>query len=204
MSGWIIGFIEEFGYAGIVALMVLENVFPPIPSELILPFAGFAAAQGSLNPFGVVAAGVLGSVLGALPWYAAGRALGIARVKAIAARHGRWLTVSPDDISKAQDWFARHGAVSVMLGRLVPAVRSLISLPAGVARMPLPAFLAWSALGTFIWSSLLCALGFVLESRYEAVQGWVEWVTRGVVAVLVVGYVWRVVRFRSDTPERRS
>lgn len=198
MSDWIISFIETYGYAGIVALMVLENVFPPIPSELILPFAGHAAARGTLHPAGVIAAGVLGSVIGALPWYVAGRALGMARVRTLAARHGRLLTVSPADITRAQQWFVRHGALSVMLGRLVPAVRSLISLPAGVARMAPAPFLAWSALGTLLWSSLLCALGYALESRYEAVKDWVEWVTRGVLAAMVASYVWRVLRFKGQ------
>ncbi|RYF39757.1 MAG: DedA family protein [Comamonadaceae bacterium] len=204
MTDWIISFIEDFGYGGIVVLMLLENIFPPIPSELIMPFAGFAAARAQLHPLGVVLAGMAGSVLGTLPWYWAGRKLGLARLKTLAARHGRWLTMSPHELDEAQRWFKKHGAPSVMLGRVVPGVRSVISMPAGIAKMPLAAFLLWSCAGSLLWSALLAGLGFVLESRYEEVKVALEWVTRAVVGTLVAAYVWRVVTFGRDKQEKAA
>jgi membrane protein DedA with SNARE-associated domain len=195
MTDWIIAFIEGSGYLGIALLMLLENVFPPIPSELVLPFAGYVAATGKLHPVGVLLSAVTGSLLGALPWYWAGRKLGHGGLQRFAQRHGRLLTLEPQDIDRAQHWFRRHGPASVGFGRLVPAVRSVISMPAGVGRMPVPSFLLWSLVGTFCWSSLLLGLGYVLQSRYEEAKDAIEWVTRGVVAFMVGAYVWRVWRF---------
>ena len=195
MTDWIIAFIEGSGYLGIALLMLLENVFPPIPSELVLPFAGYVAATGKLHPVGVLLSAVTGSLLGALPWYWAGRKLGHGGLQRFAQRHGRLLTLEPHDIDRAQHWFRRHGPASVGFGRLVPAVRSVISMPAGVGRMPVPSFLLWSLVGTFCWSALLLGLGYVLQSRYEEAKDAIEWATRGVVAFMVGAYVWRVWRF---------
>lgn len=195
MTDWIIAFIEHHGYGGIVLLMLLENVFPPIPSELILPFAGFAAARGQLHPAGVVLAGMLGSVLGTLPWYWAGRRLGHQRLKRLAARHGRWLTLTPQELDHAQQWFRKHGASSVMFGRVMPGVRSVISMPAGIARMPLGEFLLWSCAGSLLWAAALAGVGFVLESRYEEAKVALEWVTRAIVGGLLLVYLYRVATF---------
>ena len=135
MAEWIIGFIEQYGYVAIVALMALENIFPPLPSELIMPFAGFSAAQGSVSFVGVVVAGTCGSLLGTLPWYAAGRWLGSERLDRFIDRHGRWITITHDELEHARRWFERHGTPAVLFGRMVPAVRTVISVPAGVTRM---------------------------------------------------------------------
>ena len=196
MTDWIINFIQAAGYLGIAVLMLLENVFPPIPSELVLPFAGYVAATGDLHPAGVLAAAVVGSLLGALPWYWAGRKLGHGGLHRFASRHGRLLTLSPQDVDRAQDWFRRHGAASVGFGRLVPAVRSVISMPAGVGQMPLASFLLWSTAGTAAWSAVLLAVGYVLQSQYEQAKDTIEWITRSVVAAMVAAYLWRVLRFR--------
>ncbi|WP_332814201.1 DedA family protein [Ramlibacter sp.] len=192
MSDWIIDVIQRSGYLGIAMLMLLENVFPPIPSELVLPFAGYVAATGQLHPLGVLLSAATGSLLGALPWYFAGRKLGQGGLQQFARRHGRWLTLAPPDIDRAQQWFRRHGPSSVAFGRLVPAVRSVISMPAGVGQMPLLRFLLWSAVGTLAWSTLLLSIGFALESRYEQAKDTIEWITRGVVAMLAGLYCWRV------------
>ncbi len=202
MSDWIIDVIQRSGYLGVALLMLLENVFPPIPSELVLPFAGYVAASGKLHPVGVLLAAIAGSLLGALPWYWAGRRLGHGGLQRFAQRHGRVLTLHPDDIDHAQDWFRRHGPASVAIGRLVPAVRSVISMPAGVGRMPFVAFLAWSALGTALWSALLLGVGYALQSQYEQAKEAVEWVTRGVVALMVGAYAWRVWRFDAGRTSR--
>lgn len=196
MSEWIIDFIQRGGYAGIALLMLLENVFPPIPSELVLPFAGYVAATGKLHPAGVLLAATAGSLLGALPWYWAGRKLGHGGLQRFAARHGRLLTLTPSDVDRAQDWFRRHGPASVGFGRLVPGVRSVISMPAGVGQMPVGSFLLWSTAGTLLWSALLLGVGYLLESQYEQAHKAIEWVTRGVVAAMVAAYLWRVARFK--------
>jgi membrane protein DedA with SNARE-associated domain/uncharacterized membrane protein YkvA (DUF1232 family) len=189
---WIADTVSGGGYPGIVLMMFAENIFPPIPSELIMPLAGFVAAQGQLNPVLVVLAGTLGSVLGALPWYYAGLWLGEQRVCAFAARHGRWLTLGEKEIGQAIRWFERHGRVAVLIGRLVPTVRTLISLPAGIARMPLLPFLVYSSVGTLAWTAALAASGYLLESGYQEVGGYVDLVSKVIIGLIVVIYLWRV------------
>jgi membrane protein DedA with SNARE-associated domain len=198
MADWITALIEQHGYLAIALLMVLENVFPPIPSELIMPFAGYLAARGDLNPWLVVATGTLGSIIGTLPWYVAGRAIGRERLGRWVARHGRWLAMSRADFQRALDWFDRKGALAVTLGRLVPALRSIISAPAGIARMPMAPFLAWSVLGSAVWTAFLTVLGYALEASYEAVEGWVNPVSTAVVIGAVLLYVWRVATWKRD------
>jgi membrane protein DedA with SNARE-associated domain len=196
MVDWITGFISSTGYLGIALLMFAENVFPPIPSELIMPFAGFVAARGELNAIGVLVAGVVGSLLGAVPWYLAGRWLGNERLKRMADRHGRWLTVSREDLERAEAWFHRYGLVSVVVGRLVPAVRTLISVPAGITRMhPIP-FFAYSALGTLVWTGFLVGAGYLLESHYERVAEWIDPFSKLVLGAIVATYLYRLVRQR--------
>jgi len=199
MADWTISFIERFGYLGIAFLMALENVFPPIPSEIIMPFAGFVAARGDLHPAGVVLAGTLGALAGTLPWYWLGWRIGRERLARWVKAHGRWFTLSPQELERAERWFQRHGGRAVFAGRLVPAVRSVISLPAGVARMPLAPFMVWSFAGSLLWTAALAALGFWLESHYERAAPYLNGATQAVLAVLVVSYVWRVLRFGRDS-----
>lgn len=144
MFGWITDFIAQSGYFGIALLMLVENVFPPIPSELIMSIAGYSASQGQLNIVVVVIAGTVGSVAGAVFWYCVGLWLGCDRIRRFAASHGRWLTITPEEVDHACDWFGRHGGKAVFLGRLVPAVRTLISIPAGIAEMKLTKLLVYS------------------------------------------------------------
>ena len=192
MFDWITQTVSDGGYAGIILLMLAENVFPPIPSELIMPLAGFVAAQGQLDPVLVVLAGTFGSVLGAVPWYYAGLWLGEKRVCAFAARHGRWLTLDEKDLGKAIRWFERHGRIAVLVGRLVPTVRTLISLPAGMARMPLIPFLAYSAVGSLLWTAALTAAGYWLQSEYQRVAAYVDLASKAIIGLIVLTYVWRV------------
>jgi membrane protein DedA with SNARE-associated domain/uncharacterized membrane protein YkvA (DUF1232 family) len=184
--------VSEGGYLAIVGLMFAENIFPPIPSELIMPLAGYVAAQGHLDPYLAVLAGAFGSVLGALPWYYAGVRLGRERVCALAARHGRWLTVNEKDVGKAIDWFERRGRLAVLLGRCVPAVRTLISVPAGIARMPLMPFLLYSTIGTLVWTTALLVAGYMLGSQYRTVGQYVDMASKVILGLVVVLYVWRV------------
>lgn len=195
MFDFIVRLITDAGYVGIAALMFAENVFPPIPSELIMPFAGFVAARGELSLPGVILAGSFGSLAGMHVWYEVGRAIGARRLERWAARRGRWIGLSPVEVLTARAWFDRRGAIAVLVGRLVPTVRTLISVPAGIVRMPRLLFLGLSAIGTVCWTMLLSALGFLLEARYELVAGWINPVATAVVAVLVAIYLWRVITF---------
>ena len=204
MDQWITGFLESSGYLGVVLLMIAENVFPPIPSELVMPFAGFVAGKGELSLPLVIAAGTLGSVLGALPWYWAGRAIGEERLERWAGRHGRWLTLSASDVRKADDAFDRHAGKTVLFGRLVPAIRTLVSVPAGVSGMPIGRFLLFSTIGSLAWTSVLAGLGYGLGENYERIRSWLGPVTNVIVGLLVVVYLWRVVRWKPEARQPES
>lgn len=188
--------VSQSGYLGIFLLMLAENVFPPIPSELIMPLAGFVAARGELNIVLVILAGTAGSVVGALPWYYAGALFGKDRLKWMASRMGRVMTVSPADIDMASSWFERHEGMAVFFGRLIPAIRTLISVPAGIVRMPMLPFLAYSTIGSLIWTTLLAITGYLLESQYEVVEGYVDPLSKAVVFTVIAVYVYRFIRFK--------
>jgi membrane protein DedA with SNARE-associated domain len=182
----ITGTIRRLGYFGIALLTFAENAFPPIPSELIIPLAGFVAAQGDLSVAGVVVAGSVGSLVGAWAWYEVGRQLGEQRLRAWVGRYGRWLTLEAEDVDRAQRWFARRGAAAVLLGRLVPGVRTFVSLPAGFAGMALVPFLLYSAAGTVIWTAALAYAGVVLRANFTLVGDYVGTITNVLLAILIV------------------
>ncbi len=184
------------GYAGVAFLMFLENVFPPIPSELVMPAAGFAATKGELSLVGVIIAGTLGSVLGALPLYYLGAVIGEARLKKWAGNYGRWLTVSPDEIDGAKGWFEKHGNITVLFCRLIPGVRSLISLPAGISKMNLVKFLLYSSVGAGLWTALLAFGGQMLGNNYEKIQGWLNPLSWVILAAFIGIWIYRVVNFK--------
>jgi membrane protein DedA with SNARE-associated domain len=196
MLDWIVGLVRGMGAPGVGLLMFLENVFPPIPSEVIMPLAGFVAAQGGLNFWAAVAAGALGSLAGAAGWYWVGRAVGERRLRAWVDRHGRWLTLSCEDVDTAKRWFERHGGVAVFGGRLVPGVRTLISVPAGFAAMPLVPFLLYSAAGTALWTLALAVAGRALGTQYDRVSQLLEPAGMVVLGVIAAAYLVRVVRWR--------
>ncbi len=194
MAQWVMRMMSSAGNPAIVLLMFVENVFPPIPSELIMPLAGYMAGQGRLALTGIIIAGTIGSVLGALPLYAAGRKIGERRLEELADRHGRWVTVSSGEIHRAREWFDRHGGLAVLFCRLVPGVRSLISIPAGIARMNLAAFLAYTLLGSAIWTGALAWLGYLLGANFRQVEKYLDPVSWIVLGGLLAWYAWRVVR----------
>lgn len=190
--------MSTLGYPGVALLMFLENLFPPIPSELIMPLAGFTAGRGELSFVWVVVAGSLGSLLGQLPLYYLGRLVGEEKLVRWADRYGKWLTVSGDDVRKADDWFDKHGTKAVFFARLVPGLRSLISIPAGISEMPMPKFLLYSAVGTTLWVVILTALGGLLGQNYDLVDTYLGPVALVVLGGLVVFAVVWIVRRRGQ------
>lgn len=199
MSDFVRALVEQWGPLGVGLLMFLENVFPPIPSELILPLAGYAAGRGDDSLWMLVLGGVVGSVAGTALWFVAGLWLGKEGLQAFASRRGRWLTLSPEDIEDADDWFDRHGGKTVLFGRLLPAVRTLISVPAAVSGMSWSRFLVYTSIGTTIWSTALACAGFWLGSNYGVVADWLAPVSTGIVVLLAVGYLYRVATFGRES-----
>ena len=173
------------GYVAIFATMFLENLFPPIPSEMIMPLGGFYVQQGKLALLPVVIAG-LGTVLGALPWYGLGRLINEERLEQWLERHGRWIGISANDLKRSRIWFNRYGTALVFWGRLVPGVRTLISVPAGMELMPFTPFLLWTTGGSLIWVLILTLSGLALGSGYDNVELWLEPVAKAVKVILVI------------------
>jgi membrane protein DedA with SNARE-associated domain len=192
MNEWVIRLIEQSGYLGVGFLMFLETVFPPIPSEIIMPVAGMAAAEGRMHFAGVVASGTAGAMLGNIVWYLAARALGVNRLEPIIRRHGRWLTMSWRDVERAEVWFRRNGVFFVFLGRLLPTVRSLVSIPAGLLKMSFRRFMLASTLGTGAWTALLAGAGYKLGENYTDIEKILGPAANAILVVLIAGYVYRV------------
>ena len=194
MLDWIKQTQQDLGYIGVVFFMFLENVFPPIPSEIVMPLAGFMTEQGQLNIYGVILAGTAGSIAGALALYYLGYWLGQERICKWTARYGKWIALSTDDLDKAQLWFEQNGGKAVFFGRLVPGVRSLISIPAGFAHMNLGKFLFFTTLGTAVWAGVLAYLGRLLGDNYEKVEkymGPVGSIIAAGLAIWFVIWIWR-------------
>ncbi|MEU7007180.1 DedA family protein [Streptomyces sp. NPDC046332] len=189
MEAWINSLMDTLGAPGAGLAVALENLFPPIPSEVILPLAGFASATGRMDLFAALLWTTAGSVAGAWALYGVGALLGRERTVAVAARLPL-LKVS--DIERTEAWFARHGTKAVFFGRMVPIFRSLISVPAGVERMPLPAFLLLTTLGSAIWNTAFVLAGYALGDNWEEVTGYVSVYSKAVLAVAaaaVLGFV---------------
>jgi membrane protein DedA with SNARE-associated domain len=196
MTDWIIQTISDLGYLGIFLVMLAESIFPPIPSELIIPFAGFAAANGDLNFFGVLAAATIGAVVGMLPWYFAGRLFGLTRVRRLADRFGRVMAFNADEIDVVVTWFTRFGPIIVLFGRLVPLIRTLISIPAGLSRMSLPVFLLASTTGALIWNTFLTLAGYLLHEHYEMIEVVLDPLSYIVLCLVVLLYLFKVVTWK--------
>lgn len=198
MGNWVVRLIEQSGYLGVGFLMFLETLFPPIPSEVIMPIAGVAAANGQLNLWLVILSGTAGAMLGNIFWYLAARAIGLERLKPLIDRHGRWLTVNWREVQRAQRWFERRGVAFVLIGRLIPTMRSLVSVPAGLLKMRFRDFLIASTLGTFAWTAILAGAGYRLKSDFDAVDQFIAPVADAVLLVLLVGYLWRLATHKPD------
>ncbi len=196
MTEWITGLIERMGYLGIALLMFLENLFPPLPSEVIMPMAGYTASDGNLSIVGVLAAGTVGTLAGALFWFTVARKLGEERLRRWAERHGRWITLSPGDIDKLDAWFDAHSRWAVPVGHLVPGIRTLISIPAGIFGMGLTRFVLLTALGAGAWTSALGLAGYVLGSRFDQVDRYLGSASTAIMGAILLLYLYRVVTFK--------
>ncbi|RZG86249.1 DedA family protein [Acinetobacter sp. WCHAc060033] len=184
--------MEQLGYLGIALLMFLDNVFPPIPSEVIMPSAGFTAAQGQLSLIGVIVAGSLGSLIAAATLYWIGRKISHDALFHWVNQYGKYLFIKTDDVKKALDWFEKYGHRVVFFGRMIPAVRSLISIPAGMSHMPFWKFMTYSALGTVIWTTFLATVGYYFGNNTALMQQIFSNVGYMIVAIvaLFVVYLW--------------
>jgi len=198
MSEWVMKLIEQSGYLGVGFLMFLETVFPPIPSEIIMTFAGVTAAKGELELSLVILSGTAGAMLGNIFWYLAARALGLERLKPIVQKHGRWLTVNWREVQRAQRWMERHGTAFVLVGRVIPTMRSLVSVPAGLLKMRFRNFIIASTLGTFAWTALLAGAGFRLRSDFGQVDQFLAPVANAILALMLAGYLWRLATHKPD------
>ena len=165
---------QWIGYGAILLAMFLENLIPPIPSELIMPLGGFYVSQGQLDFVPVVLAGLIGTVIGAMPWYGIGRLVNEERLEKWLEKNGRWIGINPQELARSRKWFNLYGVSLVFWGRLVPGIRTLISVPAGVELMPIPPFLIWTTAGSLIWTLFLTITGFILGDNYGNIEKWMS------------------------------
>jgi membrane protein DedA with SNARE-associated domain len=189
--------VQSLGYVGIALLMFIENIFPPIPSEVVMPFAGSLAAQGEMSFVGALAAGTVGAFAGAVAIYYIGVWVSESRARSWFQRYGRYLLMSEEDFDKALNSFNKHGQVMVFVGRLMPGIRSLISLPAGLDRMNLGIFLLLTVLGTTLWNIILAYAGLVLGENWRTVINWVDtygYVVYGILGILIIIFIVNRVR----------
>ena len=205
LANWVQDVINQFGYLGVALLVVIENVFPPIPSEIVLPFAGFVAQQGAsavnatagaaqsdTTVVGMMIAATVGSVVGALILYFVSAAIGPERLRGFVERFGKWFGVKSSDLVRAEEWFDRRSVAAVLVGRCVPLIRSIVSIPAGFRRMKLTSFVVLTAIGSAVWNIALIGAGAVLGDQWERVGEYVgvfQWLVIAVVLLLLVRFV---------------
>jgi membrane protein DedA with SNARE-associated domain len=192
LATWVQDVIEQLGYLGVALLVVLENVFPPIPSEIVLPFAGFVAQRGSDSVVLMILAATVGSVIGALIMYWIAAIIGDERLHAFTRKFGKWVQIREADLTRAEEWFDRHAVSAVLVGRCVPLIRSVVSIPAGFRRMKLIPYIAYTFLGSLVWNIALVGAGAILGENWERVEPVVE-AFQWIVIVLVIAAVARLV-----------
>lgn len=194
MKDWIIAVMEQLGYVGIALLMFLDNIFPPIPSEIIMPSAGYTASQGQLILSGVIIAGSLGSIIAAAVLYWIGRKISHDKLFKFVDQYGKYLFIKSTDVKKSLDWFEKYGHRIVFFGRMVPAVRSLISIPAGMSRMPFWKFMLYSTMGTIIWTTFLAYVGYYFGNNTEMMQTIFSQVSYVIIAITLGLIAWVLYR----------
>jgi membrane protein DedA with SNARE-associated domain len=194
LLSWVLGLVDTLGYPGLAIVVALENVFPPIPSEAVLPMAGYLVQQGRMTLLWATVSATVGSVLGALILYGLGYAWGGRRVRSFIKAYGRWAMVSEEDLDRSQEWFDHHGRIAVLIGRLAPLVRSVISIPAGVAKMPLGAFVLYTTIGSAIWNAALIGAGWLLGANWWIVERYQSMFGTAVVTLIALSIAWFVGR----------
>ncbi|CAB1210465.1 DedA family protein [Acinetobacter bouvetii] len=194
LTEWIISIMEQLGYLGIALLMFLDNVFPPIPSEIIMPSAGYSASQGQLTLFGVIIAGCFGSLLAAALLYWVGYKFNNDSIFGFIDRYGKYLFIKSEDVKKSLDWFEHYGHRIVFFGRMIPAVRSLISIPAGMSQMPFWKFMFYSGLGTIIWTTFLACIGFYFGENQALMQQIFSQVSHVILVIVIAIVIWILYR----------
>jgi membrane protein DedA with SNARE-associated domain len=193
LAGWVVDVIDQIGAVGVGALVAAETIFPPIPSEIILPFAGFSASQGDINLVAAWVAATIGALLGAWGLYAVGALVGYERIHELAEK--RWfLLFSSSDLERGERFFEQHGNQIVFFGRCIPLVRSIVSVPAGIERMPLTRFTLLTAVGSGLWNALFIGAGYQLGEQWEDVEAWIQPLSYLVVALLGLAGIWLIVR----------
>lgn len=196
MTEWILHLIEQGGYWGIALLMFIENVFPPIPSEVIMGLGGIAMARGTMEFWPLLLAGTIGSTLGNYVWFLIGDRCGYMRLQPLIDRWGRWLTLEWEDIERATRFFRRHGQWIVFAMRFSPFLRTMISLPAGLAHMKHWKFLAFTFAGAAVWNTALIHGGHWLSGYFAEAQDWLNWIVVATVVLALGGYAWRVATWK--------
>jgi membrane protein DedA with SNARE-associated domain len=191
---WVISVVESLGYWGVAALVALENLFPPIPSEVVLPLAGFVAVEGEASLVGMVLAATIGSMVGAYALYGIAAAIGPVRLRSFVMRYGKWFGLDEGDLDKSEEWFDRRASMAVLVCRCIPLMRSLISIPAGLRRMPLLPFSIYTLLGSLVWNVLLIGAGYLLGERWQQVEEPMALFQKLVLVVIGVGIAWFVWR----------
>ena len=205
MEQWIIQMMEEFGYFGVAFLIALENIFPPIPSEIILTFGGFMTTYTSLNVWLVILMATIGSVLGGTVLYGIGRILDAEKLERIlSGRIGKILRLKPQDVQRAQNWFARKGNITVFFCRFIPIVRSLISIPAGMMKMKIGSFLLLTTLGTAIWNTVLVWLGVFAGASWEKIVNYLGVYSEAALSVLISGVILFAVFFFNHRVKKKK
>jgi membrane protein DedA with SNARE-associated domain len=197
MEDWIIRLVEWGHYWGVALLMLLETIFPPIPSEVIMTVAGVSSARGTMNLAGTIAAGTAGAMLGNWIWYWVAVKFGEKRMHVFIDRYSRWLTLDWDEVERGQSLFRKHGSIIVLIARMLPTLRSLISIPAGLFGMTFRRFMMFSTIGTAGWTSALACAGYFLGSQFDDVEKWLGPLSTLVIAAIVLTYVWRLLRWKA-------
>ena len=201
MTDWVVNLIDAGGYWGIALLMALENIFPPLPSELIMGIGGIRAGQGQMDVVPLLIAGTVGTVIGNYPWYWLGHKLGEARLRAFVARFGRWLTLDWQEVDRLSGLFRRRGEFIVFFVRFMPTFRTIISLPAGLFRMKHSHFILCTAAGSLIWNMMLLGAGYFLGANFKRIDDYLGPVATATIIAVAVYYVWRLISWRPRTAE---
>ena len=202
LTDWVIDVVETLGYVGVALLVAVENIFPPIPSEVVLGLAGFVASRGDATLWGMLIASTVGSLLGAWALYLIAAAVGVDRLRRVILRYERWLRVREIDLNRAEAWFDRHAGLAVLICRCVPLVRSLISLPAGFRGMPPGRFTLYTTIGSLAWNTIFIVAGYQLGERWETVEkyaNYFQYMVMVAIGLAVLYFIWRR-WLRSEAP----